>query len=248
MKSLTKIQLVLCDDNTDDLETLRESVNEYMTRRGLLGETVCFSSPADLLHFSENNDESTIAVYLLDIVMPAVDGIELGKRIRERDNGSAVIYISSSKEYALDAFEIHAFSYLIKPFSREKLFSELDGCLSRIESSPQRLSIKTADGIVGLALSEIIAVEYLAHRLIFHKTNGERVEAVCRKQSFDVQAEELVKTGFFLKVSASYLVNRCNIRGIKADEFVMCDGSQYKITRKYIAARQQYINSEMSNK
>lgn len=245
---MTKIQFVLCDDNTDDLETLCESVNEYMTHRSLAGETVCFSSAADLLHFSENNDESTIAVYLLDIIMPAVDGIKLGKRIREHDNSSAVIYISSSKEYALDAFEIHAFSYLVKPLSREKLFFELDGCLSRIGDAPQSFSIKTANGLVSLALSEIIAVEYLAHRLIFHKTNGERVEAVCRKQSFDVQAEEFAKTGVFLKVSTSYLVNCRNIRGIKADEFVMCDGSQYKITRKYIAARQQYINSEMSNK
>lgn len=245
---MTKLQLVLCDDNIADLEVLRESANEYISYRGFHGETICFSSPTEALNFSKNNDESSITVYILDVVMPTVDGIELGKKIREHDNSSAVIYISSSREYALDAFSVHAFSYLIKPFSREKLFSELDGCLSRMDTSPQRLSIKTADCIVGLALSEVIAVEYFAHRLIFHKTDGGRVEAVCRKQSFDVQSEELMKTGAFLKVSASYLINYRNIRGVKADEFIMCDGSQYKITRKYIAARQQYINGEMSNR
>lgn len=245
---MTKIQFVLCDDSAADLETLSESANEYINRRGFYGETICFSSPAETLRFSENNDEGSNTVYLLDVIMPTVDGILLGKKIRERDNNSAVIYISSSREYALDAFAVHAFSYLIKPFLREDLFTELDGCLSRMMPVPQKLSIKTADGIVGLSLSEIIAVEYFAHRLIFHKTNGGRVEAVYRKQSFDVQAEELMKTGVFLKVSASYLVNYRNIRGIKSDEFVMCDGSQYKITRKYIAARQQYINGEMSNK
>ena len=54
-----------------------------------------------------------------------------------------------------------------------------------------------------------------------------------------------MQTGAFLKVSASYLVNYKNIQGVKSDEFIMRDGTQYKITRKYIAARQQYINGEM---
>lgn len=242
---MIKVNLVLCDDNADDLETLRKSANEYINSRRLCGETVCFSSPEDVLRFSEGNAEGGVTVYLLDVVMPETDGIELGKRIREHDGDSAVIYISISREYALDAFTVHAFSYLIKPFSREKLFEELDGCLSRMESAPQKLSVKTVVGTSVLDLSEIIAVEYLGHRLIFHLANGEKVERVYRKQPFDVQAEDLMKMGVFLKVSASYLVNYRNIRGIKADEFVMRDGSQYRITRKYIGARQQYINGEM---
>lgn len=245
---LTKINLVLCDDNAADLDLLRESVNEYINLRGLCGETFCFSSPEEVLRFSENNDKSNITVYLLDVIMPEFDGIELGQRIRERDKNSAVIYISTSREYSLDAFSVRAFSYLIKPFSREKLFSELDECLSRIEIAPQTLSIKTVNGTVLLELSEIIAVEYLDHRLTFHLANGKKVESAYRRQPFDVQAEELLETGAFLKISASYLVNSRNIQGVKADEFVMRDGSQYKITRKYAAARQQYINNEMSNK
>jgi len=233
---LTKINLVLCDDNTADLDVLRESVNEYINLRGLCGETVCFSSPEEVLRFSESNDESNVTVYLR---------IELGQRIRERDKSSAVIYISNSREYSLDAFSVRAFSYLIKPFSREKLFSELDECLSRIEPAPQTLSIKTTDGTVLLELSKIIAVEYLNHRLIFHLVNGQKIESAYRRQPFDVQAEELMQTGAFLKVSASYLVYSRNIQGVKADEFVMRDGSQYKITRKYAAARQRYIDGEM---
>ncbi|MDE7398003.1 MAG: LytTR family DNA-binding domain-containing protein [Oscillospiraceae bacterium] len=242
---MTKINLVLCDDHSADLETLSESANDYINSRGLFGETVCFSSSEEVLRFSESSDNDAVTVYLLDVIMPETNGIELGKKLRERDKSSAVIYISSSREYALDAFSVHAFSYLTKPFSREKLFKELDECLSRMENAPQRLLIKTANGIVGLALSEIIAVEYLNHRLIFHLTNGKKIESVYRKQTFDVQAKGLPETGAFLKISASYLVNYRNIRGIKSDSFIMSDGSQYKITRKYIAARQQYINGEM---
>lgn len=243
---MNKLKLVLCDDNVSDLETLRASANDYIKQRGFYGETVCFHSPEDVLRFSKNNAEGNTTVYLLDVIMPDINGIELVKGIREHDKSSAVIYISSSSEYSLDAFSVRAFSYLIKPFLREKLFEELDECLSRAEITPQKLSIKTADSTVVLALSEIIAVEYLNHRLVFHLTDGRKFESAYRRQTFDVQAEEIIRTGAFLKVSASYLVNCHNIQMVKVDEFIMNDGSKYKITRKYADARKKYIDYELN--
>lgn len=243
---MPKTQFILCDDNADDLDVLCMSVEEYIAARGISGETLCFSSPEELLKFTEKHPDGK-SIYLLDVVMPAVDGIELGKRIRERSRGAAVIYISTSKEFALDAFEVHAFSYLIKPFSSEKLFSELDGCLGQTAPSPQMISVKTAGGIVGVDASEIIAVEYYAHRLTFHMKSGKKLDTLYQKQPFNVRAEELIKTGSFVRVSASYLVNFRNIQGLKTDEFIMCDGSRYRITRKYAAARRQYIEGEMQN-
>lgn len=246
MKQVSTIKLVLCDDNSADLETLRVSADNYINRRGFCGETVCFSSPEEVLRFAESSGESGAVVYLLDVIMPETDGIALGKKIRKRDKSAAVIYISSSKEYLLDAFSVRAFSYLLKPFSEEKLFSELDECLSKVKVQPQKLLIKTADGTVLLALSEIIAVEYLNHRLIFHLSDGKKIESACRKQPFDIQARELLETGAFLKISASYLLNYQNIQGVKADAFIMGDGSKYKITRKYADARKKYIDYELN--
>lgn len=246
MNRLSKVKLVLCDDNNADLNALRKSADEYIKQRGFDGETVCFSDPEEVLRYSENSGESVAAVYLLDVIMPGLDGINLGRKIRERDKNSAVIYISSSREYAPDAFSVRAFSYLIKPYSKEKLFSELDECLSRIEALPQKLSVKTAESTVLLATSDILAVEYLDHRLIFHLSDGGEIESSHRRQSFDVQAEKIIQTGAFLKVSASCLVNYHNIREAKADGFIMRDGSKYKITRKYADARKKYIDYELN--
>ena len=101
---MTKIKLVLCDDNSDDLETLRALADDYIKQRGFFGETICFSDPGEVLRFSENRAGGDTAVYLLDVIMPETDGIELGRRIRLHDKSSAVIYISTSREYTLDAF------------------------------------------------------------------------------------------------------------------------------------------------
>ena len=241
-----KVTLVLCDDSAGDLEKLRGSAEEYIKRRGLSGETVCFSDPEEALRYSAENCGKGTAVYLFDVLMPKLDGINLGRRIREHDKTSKVIYISSTAEYAPDAFSVRAFSYLIKPYTQEKLFSELDECLGPIETFPQKLSVKTANSTVMLDMSDIIAVEYLDHRLIFHLADGETLHSSHRRESFDVQAESVMRSGAFLKVSASYLVNYHNIREVKTDEFIMCDGSRYKITRKYSDARKRYIDYELN--
>lgn len=238
-----KVNFVLCDDDTNDLEQLRLFVEDYIIQRGLNGEALCFRDPEDVVRYSETAE---CAVYLLDVVMPGTDGIGLGKKLRGHRKDSPVIYISYSREFALDAFSVHAFSYLVKPFTREQLFSELDESLEKIGLSSRKLSVRTADGTMIIGLSEIIAVEYLAHRLVFHLENGGKIECAYRREPFDVQAEFVMRTGEFLKVSASYLINRKNVQGVLSNEFVMRDGSRYKITRKFIDARSRYINGEMS--
>lgn len=95
---MTEITFVLCDDNADDLNELRVSADEYLQRRVLRGETVCFSSPDEVLRYAEAGGGNGATVYILDVIMPGIDGIELGKRIRECDKSSAVIYLSVSRE------------------------------------------------------------------------------------------------------------------------------------------------------
>lgn len=242
---MERINFVLCDDDPDDLSRLRASAEDYIFGRGLNGRVVCCSDPEEVLRYSETAERS---VYLLDVIMPGTGGIELGRKIRSHGGDSVVIYISTSREFALDAFTVHAFSYLIKPFSKEQLFRELDESIERFGLSPRRLSVKAAEGTVLLDISEIIAVEYFGHRLMFHLMNGGRLEGAYRRDPFDVQAEDAMRTGDFLKISASYLINRRNVQGLLADEFVMRDGSRYKITRKYADARQRYIRGEMANR
>ena len=241
---MDKINFVLCDDDPDDLSRLRVSVEDYIDQRGLAGKVYCFSAPEDVLRYSETAERS---VYLLDVIMPGTGGIELGRKIRSHGGESVVIYISTSKEFALDAFTVHAFSYIIKPFSEEQLFSELDESIQKSGLAPRKLSVKAAEGMVLLDISEIIAVEYLAHRLLFHLIGG-KLEGAYRRGSFDIQAEDIMRTGEFLKISASYLINCRNVQGLLSDEFVMCDGSRYKVTRKYADARQRFISGEMTGK
>lgn len=243
---LSGVNLILCDDDEKDLTALREYAHEYLSIREISGKIHAFGTADEVLAFSKELPQSESNIYLLDVIFPETNGIELARSLRLNESNFAVIFISSSREFAVDAFSVRAFSYLVKPYEKDKLFSELDECIERIKPAPKKLSVKTGKSIEMLDLSDIIAVEYFDHRLIFHLFSGEKVESVYRRAPFDVQAREVMSTGEFMKISTSYLINRNNIRGLKRDEFVMRNGSEYRITHKYISARQEYMESEAS--
>ena len=86
-----------------------------------------FAGPLEALDWLENH---TPDIALLDIDMPGMNGLELARRIRDIHPDTAVIFLTGYSEYALDAFQLHASGYLMKPINREKLASEVEYALS----------------------------------------------------------------------------------------------------------------------
>ena len=86
-----------------------------------------FAGPLEALDWLENH---TPDIALLDIDMPGMNGLELARRIRDMHPDTAVIFLTGYSEYALDAFQLLASGYLMKPINREKLASEVEYALS----------------------------------------------------------------------------------------------------------------------
>ena len=122
------MKIVICDDDARTAETVTALAKEYIALRSLVWNTSVYTSAAALMEEMPRAD-----VYLLDIIMPGIDGISLGMRLRDRYREAVIIYLTSSSEYAMDAFSVHAFSYLLKPVERGRLFSEPDACAGREE-------------------------------------------------------------------------------------------------------------------
>lgn len=64
-------------------------------------------------------------VLLLDIRMPGMDGLEVARHLQELEQPPAIIFTTAYNDYALQAFEIHAVDYLLKPVRRERLAEAL---------------------------------------------------------------------------------------------------------------------------
>ena len=115
------IRIAICDDNRKDARTTKAFLLSFMERKTNAAFQVReFSSSAQLL--ASLSTEAAYHIYLLDILMPGYNGIDLGREIHKSSPSALVIYLSTSPDYALDAFHVFAFQYLVKPVTRETLF------------------------------------------------------------------------------------------------------------------------------
>lgn len=236
------MRITICDDEEKQLVLIEEYVLQYIKKENFDIYVKSYRNPADLLEYEKRRDGSEI--YLLDIVMDGMSGLELGRQIREYNKRAIIIYLTTAREFSLDAFSVNAFSYLVKPFKKERLFEELNKCVEYClppKKEEHIITVKTAEEIIPIATNKINAVEYLDHRLIYHKTDNSKIESISAREPFDKQAADMLELDIFIKCANCYLVNMKNIRSVTVRGFKMKNGSEFPITRKYAAARDLFL-------
>lgn len=93
------MHIVICDDNIEDLLTLEKLILKYTARYPAISfETEKFSDASVLLHKIQ---KKIADIYILDIIMSRISGIDLGSQIRKSDSKSMIIYVTSSDDFAL---------------------------------------------------------------------------------------------------------------------------------------------------
>ena len=110
---------VLC---VDDERLLMEDTVALCLELDQVDEAKGFTRPAEALRWLEQNQADAA---LLDIDMPGMTGIELAVAIREIRPDMPVIFLTGYSKYALEAYEVHPTSYLLKPVKKEKLEAEI---------------------------------------------------------------------------------------------------------------------------
>ena len=112
------MNVLLVDDEQTQLALLRESCEKVIPGAVFLEYT-------DPVKAFREHGEDGIDLAFLDIRMPELDGIALGRKLKERHPETKIIYVTAHEKYALDAFRIHATGFIVKPVDEEKIAEEV---------------------------------------------------------------------------------------------------------------------------
>jgi len=93
-------------------------------RPSLAARLTVVSSGEELLEQAEA--EGGFDLYVLDVIMPELSGIDVGVKLRELGSDAPIIYLTTSPDYAVDSYLAQAFYYILKPVDRFQLFEVLD--------------------------------------------------------------------------------------------------------------------------
>lgn len=226
----------ICDNDKNDLEQAEKLLFEYKNMFPEKGvEINTFLSPeklkADLLK------GKTYDVYLLDIIMPEINGIEIGKLIRAQKEGIPIIYLTSSREHAFDAYGIHAVGYLEKPVKAENMFYTLDMAYQVfLNNQEKRFAINSKEGIHTVNIKDIVYVENISRCAVYTISDGSQITGVCNRSSFEKSVEPLLGHPGFVHCHKSFFVNMWYIKLLKKDKIILDNAKIIPVSRERAAS------------
>jgi len=231
------IRIAVCDDNRLDLEIISYMIAEYVRYRSRLDfEITAFSGAFQLMDYVEKAEsDDKFDIYLLDMIMPVIKGIDLGKTLRKHDRNCCIVFITSADEYASESYDITASGYIMKPVTREKLFQILDGIVSKISYEPEEseecITVKTKDGIRHIKLHTIIYAEYINHTIKFHIFGGEIIATVTGSLTMAKLVDMIKNDKCFIVPHRAFIINLRYVASMNGQNFVMQNNDIVPVSR-----------------
>lgn len=237
-------RIAICENDMKDLESLRIGTEQWLEKNvGITASIQTFRDPQELLDCLLKK-EKKFDLFLFDIVMPGLDGIQMGKLIRKIDMDVFIIYVTSSHEHALEAYGIQAIRYLVKPLKVKELYSALDLSYTLFCARPRHtLLIRGQDLVTSIIMEEIMYIENNLRSVTYTMDNGQKVVGVRRSGSFENAVGPVAEDSRFIQPHKSFFVNIKYIRALQEDVILMDDGSKIPIARRRTSEIQdKYIN------
>lgn len=235
------LDIAICDDDPGQLALIAAYTSEFF-QSNLHEATISqFLHPDELLNTCERK---RFLLYILDIVMPMVNGIEVGKAIRKLDQEAQIIYATYEPGFALQSFDTNPINYLLKPIDKRQLFKTLALAVSKLDVSMENtFPVKTHEGMRILRLSEIICCEYTRHSATYTLVGDKIVTTKIIKGNFAQHITQLLQDQRFVRPHVSYVVNMDYIETFNKNRFTLRYGYSVPIVAKqYSAVRDIYMN------
>lgn len=239
------IKVAICEDSDIDRDILGEIVGFLMDDRGIDYQVDLYRNGEELVSCYKNKPYDLI---FLDIMMNEIDGIETGKLIRGMDGSVEIVYCTSSSDFAIAAYEVHAMGYLVKPYEPGRIGAVIDYFIQKHPQEEKNyIEVKSKRKSLIIPYKDIIHLES-DNKVVYIYTTTQGAVKVYNK--LDTLEKEL-KDERFLRCHQSYLVNMQYVAGLVDSDFIMIDNRMIPIRksgRKLIVKRyEDYLKDSVRN-
>lgn len=223
---MKQLRIGICEDDKTQCKYLQKEICQYYEDNGVRVVTEIFQS-AEALLFQYPVD-LPFHCLLLDIGLKKMDGMDLARRIRERDRELPIIFITGDKENVFEGYKVGAVRYLLKPYHRRDLEEALD-CIREIglkKGTEEYIGLRCRGEFLKLRKSDILLAEVQGHYLCVKTREREYTFKGSMRQLSREWTEEC-----FCMANRSVLVNVLNVEKITRTECYLSDGSVVSVSR-----------------
>lgn len=209
------MKVLIVDDNKIARATLKQLASQ-VKQLSVVGEA------ADAMEAINIIRETSPQLILLDIEMPGMSGLELIKALGNKM--PLVIFTTSKKEYAIDAFELNVVDYLVKPITPSRFLQAIDKAADLVENTGTSLSIEKEDFLF-IRDSNIIRRLNL-DEILFAEAMGDYVKLFTATKYYTVHTtlkslEERFDPSKFIRVHRSFIISLGKIDSIQEGAIII---------------------------
>ncbi len=235
------MKLAICDDEKRIRDIIAESVKEVSEKI----EIEFYADAKGILSASFDSD-----ILFLDIQMPGIDGMGAAKMLRSSGKKTVIVFVTALEDQVFNAFDVGAFNYIVKPFTKAKIIEVLnkavkqaedqrlvEAAISEQEEAGRTITVKSGGTNTRVILSEVQYAEIYDRRIILHMESSNDIEYYGRISDL----ENIAGKDFF-RVHRAYLVNLGAVKSYDS-KFVHMSDADIPVARgKY----QELIRAYMS--
>lgn len=211
------VNICLCDDDQKFINQCKKIVIDICKETDIVSTIEEFNSGEDLI-LSLGDKICDFDIYILDMVMSGMNGIQTAKTIREKGYDGFIIFLTSSKEFVLESFEAEPLNYILKSEIESLKFKEIIAkTFSKIsEHNAKRLFISNRNRTIAFHLNEVIYIESMRNHIIVHTVNGNE-KAIANRSDIALK----IKNDAFIRNHKSYIVNLDFVKKFNRNEIYL---------------------------
>lgn len=228
------LKISICDDEAEERKKIADNLRVYTAAHCEHGiEFDVYSSAFEMLEAFDSSGSPDIA--LLDICMPGMLGTDLARDILRVSENTDIVFLTTSSDYAVDAFSLHAADYICKPYTQEQFDAALERVIAKREQRTWIL-LRCEGKVHRIALEDILYIETRDKRREVSLASGKKLSV----WSLPTQLQECIvgKNGMTM-CGKSYIVNLNHVRCLSGVDLVMDDETLIPVPRRCRAELKQ---------
>ncbi len=215
------MRIAICDDSQKEQKRMVNALRElYPT-----AEPECFSTGKELLRAAK--EAPAFGVVFLDVYLTEENGMDIAKELMECSPETYVVFVTVSREHAVDAFSLSAVHYLVKPVDKEGLAEVFRRLETLRVKERTMITVSVGHESYAIYLDEICYVQSVSHAKEIYLTDGRKVRVW-----MSLDELELKLNHHFLKINRGTIVNMEQIYRIGSDSCVLQDGTNLEFARR----------------
>lgn len=217
------LSIAVCDDEVIECCNMAKRIKDIMEEMKIPCIIRQFRSGGELLQALESFD-----IVFLDIIMQDLDGMKTAQAFRKKASDKILIFVSSSREYVFEAYDVEAFQYLLKPVDDRKLKNVLQKAIVKTQSRSQEFIIVSRERQKKkLFLDDIYYFEIKGRIVDAHGPEG-----IFTYYEQIGELENKIRDKGFFRCHKSYLINLKYVDGYSRKEVVLENGEKIVIAKR----------------